>query len=398
MWRFTGAGPLEVLPDWVILSTMARRTLQGRIFRRKHKGLESGPYWCEYYDQHGIQRRESSKSLRVTDARRLLEQRIAEVRSGKFGGPSADKVLIADLLDDLLADYERNGKRLDWAKILDGHLRPVFGNQRAAKITTKDLNKYIQLRRAEGIANKTISMELAFMRTAFNIGANAEPPTCRPMPKIPTLKAAPPRSGFFEHEEYRALLKELPGHLKPVLTFAYSTACRKGEILGLRWDQFDAGAKTIRLNAGETKSGHGRVIPLTTELLRLMEDLRAERDERWSDCRYIFSRYGKQITDFRGAWREASKRAAEVCPSLWDSEADKPARIFHDLRRTAARNMVRGGVSEQVVMAIGGWRTRTVFARYNVTVEHDLHAGASQLEQHLANLDRQQGQNKDKSQ
>jgi hypothetical protein len=44
----------------------------------------------------------------------------------------------------------------------------------------------------------------------------------------------------------------------------------------------------------------------------------------------------------------------------------------HDLLRSAARNAIRSGVPEQVVMDLGGWRTRSILARYNVTSERDL--------------------------
>ena len=66
------------------------------------------------------------------------------------------------------------------------------------------------------------------------------------------------------------------------------------------------------------------------------------------------------LVDFRKAWRAACKAAgfSGIVP--------------HDLRRSAARNAVRSGVPEQVAMELGGWRTRSVFARYNVTSESDL--------------------------
>ena len=206
---------------------------------------------------------------------------------------------------------------------------------------------------------------------------------------FPTLDEAPPRKGFFEHDEFLVLRAELPEHLKPVITFAYLTGCRKGEILLLRWDQVDLIARVVRLNPGETKNDEGRVIPLTSELLQMLVMQRQIRDQKWPDCPWEFFRYGKRIKDFRGAWEEASKRAAEEVPSLWDAYDGTPAKVFHDLRRTGARNLVRAGVPERVVMAIGGWKTRSVFDRYNIVSERDLHDAAAKLERHLAEVEKQ---------
>lgn len=330
-----------------------------------------GQIWWISYPCNGRQIKESAKTEIESKARKLLRKRLTEVATTGIVSPRADKVVVGELLDDLLADYEDNGKSVAWAKIVVAHLRPHFGMRRAAAVNSSTVDAYIAIRRACGIANSTINRELSILRRAFTLGTQCEPPKVLRPPRIKKFEENNVRKGFFEASEFEAIMEHLDADVAPVARLAYLTGCRRGEILGLQWSQFDDANGLIRLHPGETKNDDSRVIPLTPELHAQLRALKATRDESWPWARFIFTRAGQRIRDFRGAWARACEAAGVE------------DRIFHDFRRTGVRNLVRAGVPEVVAMKISGHRTRAVFDRYNIVSEDDLKAAAKKLSDHL---------------
>ena len=119
---------------------------------------------------------------------------------------------------------------------------------------------------------------------------------------------------------------------------------------------------------GETKNAQARIIPLhVEEMYQTLALLREARDRDYPECPWVFQRRGQRILHFRKSWDTACEAAG-----LWDAQRKRPTRIFHDLRRTGVRNLIRAGVPEKVAMLISGHKTRAVFERYNIVDERDI--------------------------
>jgi integrase len=104
----------------------------------------------------------------------------------------------------------------------------------------------------------------------------------------------------------------------------------------------------------------------------------------------VFHNAGDPFVDFRKAWATACIKAGvfHVEKDAQGKEHAVPDRLFHDLRRTAIRNMVRAGVPERVAMEISGHRTRAIFDRYNIVSENDLRTAMHKTAQYVDTLPR----------
>jgi integrase len=166
--------------------------------------------------------------------------------------------------------------------------------------------------------------------------------------------------------------------LRDFTRFAYLTGWRKGEIISLKWTDVDRDAGAIRLRPEAAKTGRGRTVMLEGDLAELIERRWKSRlFEKHGNVRVtelVFHRAGKPVGDFKKAWATACQAAGVA------------GKLFHDLRRTAARNMVRAGVPERVAMMVTGHVTRCMFDRYNIVSEDDLRMAAQKTTMYVDTL------------
>jgi integrase len=374
------------------------RRARGSVYQRA-----DSPFWWIGYSVNGTKFRENTHTTKERAARKILDKRLGEVSTGVFVGPDVNRVTLDELAADFLRDYSNNGRKSyghaerRWRL----HLRPFFMVYRASQVTSTLLARYIETRLQAGAENATINRELSCLRRMYSLAMSATPAKALHCPKIPHLAERNVRLGFLEPAERDRLALECAKvglWLRTMFQLGCDFGWRKSELLGLRVSQVDLAERTVRLDVGSTKNGSGRLAILTDACYVLIREcIRGKKQDE-----YVFTRNGRRVRDFRGNWRKAccaagvGRMVCADCPGAIavDSENRCPqcsrvsktkdlryaGLIFHDLRRSAVRSMVRSGISERVAMTVTGHKTRSVFDRYNIVSETDLREAARKMQ------------------
>ncbi|MBM3218296.1 MAG: site-specific integrase [Candidatus Rokubacteria bacterium] len=345
----------------------------GSIYLRKH-------VWWVSYSFRGKRVRESSYSARESDAVKLLRKRIEEVGKGRRRDPvSENKVRMAALLDGLEADYRNNRRRsAETLAFRLAALREAFGADRALDVTAARIARYRDDRLAQGKAPATVNRELAALRRAFALAVEREALSVAPVVKL-LDESDNVRQGFVTPAQFESVVSALPDHLRDVARFGYLTGWRRGEITTLEWRDVDLDAGTITLRREESKNKQPRVVPFLVvpddgglTIFGALGELVAKRVKARTvagdGARFVFHRNGRRLRDFRGAWEAACVAAG------------RPGLLFHDLRRSAERNLVGAGIDQRVAMAVTGHQTIAVFQRYRIVSDDDVKAALQRVQ------------------
>lgn len=163
------------------------------------------------------------------------------------------------------------------------------------------------------------------------------------------------RERFLTNGEAGKLLEACSTWLRPIVIAALHTGARRGELLGLTWEDVDFEQRLLVFR--NTKNGEDRDVPLNDTLVALLKSL----GSRFAKGRVFHGNDG-EVVDVE-ALRTAFRRAV--------AKAKLSKLRFHDLRHSAASFMVQSGVPQYEVQKVLGHKDPRMTQRYaHLAPEH----------------------------
>lgn len=338
-------------------------------------------YWYACFYHEGRQRKVSTHTTVKSEALAMLRKMMGNSDNGQ--APVSKKLRYADLRQMLIDSYVAAGNKSLKSKadgtetiaglteldefcgykttVVDDKLTVTDKGIAATALTTEAAKRFVRQRRNDDVGNSAINRSLSCLRRMLNLAKREK--KINDVPFIEFQKEPPARKGFLEQQDFDRLIKLLPTHLRPLVTFLYYCGVRVGEALQIEWPQVNLKTRLIRLEPEQAKTDEARILPLPSVLVGMLHQVEAKSGRVFAG------------TNLRKEWMKAC--AAAGLGSIIEVE-DKPydpryeGLTLHDLRRSAVRNLVNAGVPERVAMQITGHKTRSVFDRYHIVSATDV--------------------------
>jgi len=335
----------------------------GTVYKR------GGKWWIQYY-VNGLRMREPASDIK-REAEEALKVREAEIIQGTFR--QSFNIKRRDrkkLFDDMVVEYleiksAKRSIRCDKSNFREFISSPTFRGRLLGHITTDDIERYRDERR-KSASGATVNRSLALLSNLYTVAIKCGYVEKNPVKRVKRYKENPGkrRRFVFSPEEIQRLMAAAPDYLRPILTVAFWTGLRKGDILGLRWDSVDFAGHSITLTMEKTEEPI--IIPMVPWLEETLRKLHADSDPSFP---FVFKSIRAKRT---GEFSRPGDIKKAFCTALQRSGLAEKGYWFHDIRRTFATTLWSRGVSLLTIKALLGHKSITTTERYlGVKIEEE---------------------------
>jgi len=344
---------------------MARRKHdEGSVFQRK-----DGRWVAQVRLENGKMKQRYFKPNQEKEARVALRKMLYEKEQGALAtGPQ--QTLKAYLEQWLEQVYRPSGHSIGtynmYRIVIEKHIIPSLGHIRLQQLKPQQVQAFYASKLNEGLSQKRVKSIHSVLHKALEnavkwnlVGRNVCDLVSSPIPRRHEIQP-------LTQEQAQRLLKAAHDHkLEALLTVALTTGMRRGELLGLHWQDIDLNTGSIQVRRSVNRIGkHGLVVsePKTARSRRrivlpafVMDVLKQHRQHQ--------QEMKRQVGD---VWREmdivfCNTVGGYIEPSNlhdWFKKLLKSAELpnirFHDLRHSAATILLGMGVHPKVVQELLG--------------------------------------------
>jgi len=306
-------------------------------------------YWFDF-QINGIRYRKSTGKTKRRDAEDVFHVEREKAKTGECVGTKMIKDCKVAVLAGDYSNWASTQKSYKTSKrFFINQIIEVFGNINLSDLDTKTIEQWqseqLKLKKPSSI-NRVLACLKHMVSKAIDWNMASEE-TLKQVRKVKFLKEYNKRLRFLTVDECQLLIECCHKDLKPIVTIALNTGMRRGEILGLKWEQVDLRHGFILLDI--SKNGERREIPINTTLEYLFKKI-----PHGVESEYVFTgKTGKPLTDIKKGFHTALRKAG-----IHDFR-------FHDLRHTFASQLVMAGIDLTSVKGLLGHKEIKMTLRYS---------------------------------
>lgn len=307
------------------------------------------------------------------EAEKLLAELVKRHHDGDYRAP--ERITLADYLRDRWLPAKRAQIKFStwdsYRRNVDIHVAPRIGHIPLQKLAPEDLDSFYASLMVDGRRNgaggglspRTVRIIHGMLRKALadaqrkgtvtrNVADLADPPKPRGYQRKEMRIWAP--------EQLKQFLEEIQGHrLYPAFFLAANTGMRRGEVLGLRWDDVDLDNARLSVRHGllnvayelvlsDVKTAAGRrTVDLDERTIAVLRSWRRAQLQERLACGLPREEDGVVF-----ATAEGKPTHPDLFSQIFDRHVKKstlPRIRLHDLRHTHASILLKAGVPVKVV-------------------------------------------------
>lgn len=278
------------------------------------------------------------------EVKRKLNELIDKVESGDLS--DIHKMTVEGWLKKYLDVYCTHLAKTTlegYKRYINKHIIPILGNIKLCDLKPIHIQNFYNKEREQGYSEKTILQEHRILHRAFKKAVGDGLMSRNPCDAVDAPSPEDYKPNIYTEEEFALLLDKLQGHrMEAIILIAGMCGLRRGELLGLTWEDIDLdrGIIKIRRNVVPTSEGNITKNPKTPKSAREIA-IPSAIIPRLKQLRGI----GKLYTKLDGTDYHPGSVSRDFKKFL-DENGLRHIRL-HDLRHFNATMMLKHGVTER---------------------------------------------------